>query len=156
MKTELTNMCMVCSGGKILVQNRVDPVWPGITLPGGHVEPGESFAQAVIREVYEETGLTISNPLLCGVKQWVYNDGFRSISFLYRADRFSGKMHTSEEGDVFCADKNQLFNMELASGMAETLRIFFDSDLSELAYFRTDKEALGKEWHYADWSFQLS
>ena len=31
--------------------------WPGITFPGGHIESGESFTDAVIREVQEETGL---------------------------------------------------------------------------------------------------
>ena len=63
---ELTNMCMLSCGGKVLVQNRVDPLWKGITFPGGHVEPGESFTEAVIREFYEETGLTIDKPVLCG------------------------------------------------------------------------------------------
>ena len=39
-----TNMCMVYDGaGNILVQDRLDPNWPGIIFPGGHVEPGESF-----------------------------------------------------------------------------------------------------------------
>ncbi len=32
---ELTNMCMLSCGGKVLVQNRVDPLWKGITFPGG-------------------------------------------------------------------------------------------------------------------------
>ena len=73
----LTNMCMVCDGDKVLVQDRVDPHWPGITFPGGHVESGESFAAAVIREVFEETGLTIESPHLCGVKEWENQDGSR-------------------------------------------------------------------------------
>lgn len=38
---ELTNMCMVEDGkGNVLVQNRLDPNWPGIVYPGGHVEAG--------------------------------------------------------------------------------------------------------------------
>ncbi len=149
-------MCMVCAGSKILVQNRLDPVWPGITLPGGHVEPGESFTQAVIREVYEETGLTIASPKLCGVKQWIYNEGSRSISFLYRADLFFGEIHSSEEGDVFWVEKSQLLAMELASGMAETLRLFLEPGLNELAYFRKNKEDLCTEWQDTGWAFQLS
>ena len=60
----LTNMCMICHENKVLVQDRKDPDWPGITFPGGHVEKGESFADAVIREVYEETGLKIKAPQL--------------------------------------------------------------------------------------------
>ena len=36
------NMCMICDGlGNVLVQDRVDPKWSGITFPGGHVESGE-------------------------------------------------------------------------------------------------------------------
>ena len=53
----LTNMCMVYDENRILVQDRMNPDWPGITFPGGHVEPKESFVESVIREVKEETGL---------------------------------------------------------------------------------------------------
>jgi len=55
-----TNMCMVYdNAGNILVQDRRKKDWPGLCFPGGHVEPGESFVKSVIREVWEETGLTI-------------------------------------------------------------------------------------------------
>ena len=50
-KTEPTvfmNMCMICSGGKVLVQERKKQDWPGIAFPGGHVEPGESLVRSVI------------------------------------------------------------------------------------------------------------
>lgn len=64
-KAIFTNMCMVYDEtGNILVQHRKNPDWPGITFPGGHVEPGESFTGSVIREVQEETGLTVENPVL--------------------------------------------------------------------------------------------
>ncbi len=40
-RTILTNMCMVSDGcGNVLMQNRTDPAWPGLSFPGGHVEPG--------------------------------------------------------------------------------------------------------------------
>ena len=64
-RCELTNLCMITDAeNRILVQDRTDPSWPGICFPGGHVEPGESFVASVIREVQEETGLTIQDPIL--------------------------------------------------------------------------------------------
>ena len=45
---ELTIICLIEDGDKILLQNRVKKDWRGYTLPGGHVKPGESFVDAVI------------------------------------------------------------------------------------------------------------
>ena len=56
---ELTVLCLIENGDKILLQNRIKKDWQGYALPGGHVEPGESFVDAVIREMKEETSLTI-------------------------------------------------------------------------------------------------
>ncbi len=56
---EFVNMCLIKNGDKVLVQDRVSPNWPGITFPGGHIERGESFVDAVIRELKEETGLVV-------------------------------------------------------------------------------------------------
>ena len=78
-----TNMCMVYDGqGNILVQNRLNPDWSGITFPGGHVELGESFGESVIREVREETDLTIRKSQLCGLKQFLRDNGVRYAVFL--------------------------------------------------------------------------
>ena len=95
---ELTNMCMVEDGkGNVLVQNRLDPNWSGIVYPGGHVEAGESIAASVIREIREETGLTIENPTLCGVKQFWLDNGVRYIVFLFRADKFTGELQAPKK-----------------------------------------------------------
>ena len=58
---ELTVLCLIEDENKILLQNRVNKDWQGYALPGGHVEPGESFVDAVVREMKEETGLTVIN-----------------------------------------------------------------------------------------------
>lgn len=76
--TIFTNMCMVYDdNGNVLVQDRIDDSWSGITFPGGHVEKNEPFTDAVIREIFEETGLTISNVELCDIKNWIRDDGGR-------------------------------------------------------------------------------
>ncbi len=129
----LTNMCMVCDGDRVLVQDRRDPAWPGITFPGGHVEEGESFTEAVIREVWEETGLRISAPRLVGIKDW-YSDNSRYIVLLYRADRFSGTLHSSEEGEVWWEALEDLPKRKLANDMETMLRVFLEDDISEFYY----------------------
>ena len=99
---ELMNMCVLRRGSKVLVQDRTDSNWPGVAFPGGHVEKGESFTDAVIREVQEETGLTISSPRLCGIKDWC-DDGVRHVVLLYRAEQFTGTLRSSDEGEVWWA-----------------------------------------------------
>ena len=95
-KVVLTNMCMVTDGrGNVLVQDRTDPNWPGLVFPGGHVEPGESFVQSVIREVWEETGITVKEPRLCGVKQFQNSENERYVVFLFKADQFEGELKSS-------------------------------------------------------------
>ena len=68
--SELTVLCLIHDTDRYLLQNRVRYDWKGYTLPGGHVEPGESIVDAVVREMKEETGLTIRTPKLCGIKQF--------------------------------------------------------------------------------------
>ena len=141
----LTNMCMVYDGDKILVQNRTDPNWPGIIFPGGHVESGESFAAAVIREVYEETGLHIVNPRLCGIKEWENSDSSRYIVLLYKTNQFSGEIKSSDEGSVFWSTFDELLTLKLSEHFLEVAEIFRRDDLSEFFYNRT----------YDGWEIQL-
>ena len=136
---EFTNMCMLRDGSRVLVQDRRDPGWPGVTFPGGHVEPGESFAEAVIREVWEETGLRISSPRLCGVKDWC-EEGRRYMVLLYQAERFSGQLGSSPEGEVWWEELEKLPSLNLAPDMQEMLRVFLEEELSEFFYRRENGE----------------
>ena len=130
-----TNMCMVYDGaGNILVQNRRNPNWPGITFPGGHVEHGESFSGSVIREVKEETGLDIQRPVLCGVKQFQTKEDARYVVLFYKTDRFSGMLCSSEEGDVFWIKRNELETYSLADDFEKMLEVFESSEISEFYY----------------------
>ena len=141
----LTNMCMVYDNqGNILVQDRLDPEWPGITFPGGHVEPGEAFTKAVIREVWEETGLTIEHPRLCGLKQFPEEDGTRYIVMLYKANQFSGELRSSCEGNVFWIKRGELENYPLPVSFDQMIRVFEDDSLGE-QYVRWDGDEFLRE-----------
>ena len=129
------NMCMICDDmGNVLVQDRVDPKWSGITFPGGHVESGESFTDAVEREVLEETGLKISEPRLCGIKDWIEEDGTRYVVHLYQTNQFEGKVISSEEGGIFWLPLCDLPQTKLASGMDLMLKVFCEDSLSEMFF----------------------
>jgi len=134
-----TNLCMVYDhAGNILVQDRKDPSWPGLCFPGGHVEPGESFVESVIREVYEETGLTIRQPQLCGTKQFQTKNGERYVVFFYKTDLFSGTLRSSEEGEVFWIPRDTLSRYTLCDDFESMLRVFENDNLSEFYYYLED------------------
>ena len=131
-----TNMCMVCDqNGNILVQDRKKKDWPGLCFPGGHVEPGESFVESVIREVYEETGLTIEKPRLCGTKQFQTREGARYVLLFYKTHRFSGELRGSDEGEVFWIPRRELASYPLASDFLEMVQVMESEDLSEFYYY---------------------
>ncbi len=135
-KAIFTNLCMISDDrGHILVQDRKNPNWKCVTFPGGHVEAGESFTDSVIREVKEETGLTIEHPILCGVKQFPTEDGERYVVFLYKTNRFSGELCSSGEGDVFWIPRKNLRNYEVAKDFHALMRVFECDDLSEFYLF---------------------
>ncbi|TSO26362.1 8-oxo-dGTP diphosphatase [Lactobacillus sp. LL6] len=127
----LTNMCMIKNKDKILVLNRNDKTWPGLTFPGGHVEKHEAFHDSVIREIKEETGLTIKNPHLIGVKQFFDRNDQRYLVFFYIATQFSGNIKASDEGDLYWMTKDELQNHKLAYNFDHDLPIYFNDNLSE-------------------------
>lgn len=131
----ITNMCLVYSGDKILVQERNKKDWPGLTFPGGHVEKGENFIASVIREVKEETGLTIYDPLLCGMEEYkTDNNDERYLMLFYKTDKFEGELKSSKEGKVFWINKDDLLKYELSLDLDRIYKIMTDDTLSELIY----------------------
>ena len=101
----LTNMCMVCEGRKVLVEEKIFEDGKGIVFPGGHVEMHEPLVDSVIREIYEETNLT---------------------------DRFSGELKSSDEGQVFWTDIDTILELPVIWHMDRMLRIFDKEEFAEL------------------------
>ena len=141
-KVEFTNMCMICDKSKVLVIDRKKKDWPGVTFPGGHVELGESFVDAVIREIHEETGLKIYSPQLCGMKDW-YENHCRYVVLFYKATRYEGELHSSEEGEVWWEELDNLPNLNLSLDMMDMLRVFMEDNVSEFFYHQN-----GDAWIY--------
>lgn len=137
---ELTTLCLIRDGSRILLQNRVKADWAGYALPGGHVEPGESIVESVIREMKEETGLTIAAPKLCGVKQFPIPNG-RYLVFLFLADQFSGTLRSSEEGKMEWIERSRLTEYSTVSDLEELLQVMEREDLTEFQYLVS-----GDEW----------
>ena len=130
---ELTVLCLLTDGSRMLLQNRVKADWRGYTLPGGHVEPGESFVDAVIREMREETGLTVIAPRLAGVKQFPIEGG-RYVVLLFKTERYTGTLRSSEEGQMEWIPFDRLGELQTVDDFNELLRVINDPDLSEFQY----------------------
>ena len=127
----LENMCMIQNGSKVLVEDKIGKNIRGIIFPGGHVEEHEPIADSVIREIKEETGLSIEAPKLCGVKNWIDDDGTRYIVFLFKTDKFSGTLKSSVEGEVFWVEIDEVLKLPWIWGMDSLMKVFVDGEYSE-------------------------
>ena len=86
--------------------------WIGI---GGHLELGETKEQALIREVKEETGLTINSYEYRGDLIFI-NDDYEEIMYLFTSDDFSGDIIECDEGELHWIDKDKILSLNLWEG----------------------------------------
>ncbi|NLR09147.1 MULTISPECIES: 8-oxo-dGTP diphosphatase [Lactobacillaceae] len=125
---ELVTMIMVTdpATGRVLVEDKVNVPWKaGHSFPGGHVEVGESCATAAIREVFEETGLTLATVDFCGTCEWFSADRQqRKLGLLYRGDQFTGTIKSSEEGPIYWLDPAELTVENSAESLLTLLEVF--------------------------------
>lgn len=84
---------------KVLMGKRINSHAPKYSIPGGHIEIGESFEEAAIREVKEETGITIKKPKVISVSnnlETYETENIHYVSIILLATDFSGEAKTME------------------------------------------------------------
>ena len=148
MNVTLCNMCMIedATTGRVLVQHRLPKAtnpWCGLTFPGGHVEAGESITASTVREIREETGLTVSDLRMCGVVEWEtigkradgspaeVTDNSKYIVFMFRTNTFTGELKSSAEGRMEWMTLEEMRKGGLAPHMEEYISVLLEDDVPQ-------------------------
>lgn len=120
MKSNLTTLCYIEQDGKYLMMHRVKKEndinkdkWIGV---GGHFEADESPEECLLREVKEETGLTLESWKLRGIITFISDRWQTEYMFLYTADRFSGTMTECNEGTLEWVPETEVYNLPIWEG----------------------------------------
>jgi 8-oxo-dGTP diphosphatase len=120
-RTQLATLCYVKSRGHTLMLHRVKKKgdvhkgkWNGL---GGKFLPGESPEACVKREVKEECGLSLTNPALRGVLMFpLFTPQTDWMVFVYTATRFSGRLISSDEGNLKWISDEKISKLPLWPG----------------------------------------
>ena len=118
---KLATLCYVRHDGKTLMLLRNKKAndmhagkWNGL---GGKFEPGETPEACAIREIREESGLTVRNPALRGILTFPGFDGEEDwYAFVFVADTFEGELIDSDEGELHWIDDDRLLDLNLWEG----------------------------------------
>lgn len=120
MKRNLTTLCYIEKDNSYLMLHRVKKdkdvnkdKWIGV---GGHLEENESPDECILREVKEETGLTLTNFKLRGIVTFVLEDWGAEYMFLYTADGFEGEMIECNEGNLEWVEKSKVYELPVWEG----------------------------------------
>lgn len=132
---ELTTLCYIEKDDKYLMLHRVSKKndvnkdkWIGV---GGHFESGESPEDCLLREVKEETGLTLTSYRFRGILTFNFNDSESEYICLYTADGFEGELRECDEGTLEWVPKDDIDNLNLWTGD----KIFFDLLRKDAPFF---------------------
>ena len=99
--------------------------WIGI---GGHFESEESPEECLLREVKEETGLTLLHYTCRGVNTFLYGKETTEYIFLYTADAYEGKLKICDEGDLAWIKKKDLYQKNIWAGDKIFLHLLEDRE----------------------------
>lgn len=108
--------------------------WTGWTFPGGHLEIGESITSCIIREMFEETGAVLINPIFKGFVNIFNTETFkRHIIYNYVCNDFSGTIKSEcDEGEIRWIDISNIKMLSLSEGMEYRIPLFFCNKIQEL------------------------
>lgn len=137
---EITTMCAVSSGNKVLMINRTKS-WKGWAFPGGHLENGESIIECVKREMLEETGIVLENPIFKGIAN-IYNtvSHTRHIIYNFVCNKYTGIVKTQcDEGEIRWINISKFEMLTMAEGMEYRIPLFLKDKIQEL-YIEWDEE----------------
>ncbi len=117
----MATLCYVKDGKRTLMLHRIkrendihEGKWNGL---GGKFELGETPEQCVIREIREESGLTITKPELRGVLTFPeFAHGQDWYVFVFVARRFTGELTQSCEGHLEWIDDDRMLDLNLWEG----------------------------------------
>ena len=122
-----TTLCYLEKDGQYLMLHRVSKKndvnhdkWIGV---GGKFEPGETPEECLLREVKEETGLTLLQYSFRGILTFICDQQEPEYIFLFTSSSFTGGMRECEEGVLEWVDKNKIKNLELWEGDKEMFRL---------------------------------
>ncbi len=148
---ELTTLCYIEHDDSYLMMHRTKKEkdinkdkWIGI---GGHFEYGESPDECLLREVDEETGLTLTSYTARGVITFIYGENVVEYMHLYTADGFTGEIHECDEGELVWVPKEKVMELPIWEGD----KIFFRL-LNERKDFFSLKLVYDVEGTLLEWS----
>lgn len=120
MKHSLTTLCYIEDNANYLMMHRVKKKqdvnkdkWVGV---GGHFEESEAPEDCLLREVKEETGLTLTSWRLRGIVTFLSDQWENEYMFLYTADEYHGQLIQCEEGILEWIPKNQVYSLPIWEG----------------------------------------
>jgi 8-oxo-dGTP diphosphatase len=127
----LATSAAIIRDGRVLIVRRARP--PMLyTLPGGVVEAGETLFEAIVREVHEETALTIEPVALAGHREVITRDAdgrvHRHFVILAFAARWlAGELHLNEElAEAHWLRPDELAGLTTTEGLAEIVAAAFE------------------------------
>lgn len=128
----LTTICYIEQDGNYLMLHRTKKEndqshdkWLGV---GGKFDKDESPDECILREVKEETGLTLMSYQLRGVMTFVSDIWETEYMFIYTADEFEGELAECSEGDLQWIKKTEVMNLKLWEGDKIFLKKLIDGD----------------------------